>query len=671
MALQRRCALPDNFVLPFLAANGLTAEGVEAGRAHLHGVEGALTWSDVEFLVSAGDPVAWAYLNLREPRDIRDENGTLFRRKGDPWQLFPIQAKLARLRGDIIAMCGAEVGKTRDIVLQILWALSTTPGAPSVGVIAWKDAVLDAIWSELKYQVGENPAICGGLVDKDEKPLKKGAFRNGAAVEMRLCGFDGTGVRGMHVTRMLLIDEAAAMKKRAMFTEAWSRSMPGCERRVYGTPDGDYSGPYHSLCARADSVDGRMEKDEILIDDFDSPKFKIINIRKYDLPEPFWSAARARKFEELYGGRDTLDWQNNIEGTWGSPEYSVFPAEHLDNMTRKYLPDFRMVRATIDRKAQRVFFAAARLDPGVDEVDNGGNRRNERLLASEDLPYSTGRELAQRIAGFVPGISRADEQIFIGADLGFEKDPTEIVAFRKIGPVLSQIFRLHLRYAKGPEQEEIFRALDCALGHVAIAGLDAGSAGSFLVATLANNDGVCPRCGKFVYLSERVHGFNFGAKNDLLDLETGEPVPNPDRSDESGTPLAMRFSNKEASTRYIETLMHRGFIQIANDGGAGNMDLSGPRLLSNHTSKGVSTLGERQFKDRDDHYPDALRQLMLAVMYAHRGTPMISVTKDNWSSADARPSAGFTLDDVRGFGSIPPEAGRIFDFGRQPMRMFQ
>ena len=73
----------------------------------------------------------------------------------------------------------------------------------------------------------------------------------------------------------------------------------------------------------------------------------------------------------------------------------------------------------------------------------------------------------------------------------------------------------------------------------AIAGLDAGSAGSFLVATLANNDGVCPRCGKFVYLSERVHGFNFGAKNDLLDLETGEPVPNPDRSDESGTPLAI------------------------------------------------------------------------------------------------------------------------------------
>src|SRR5438132_5921012 len=149
---------------------------------------------------------------------------------------------------------------------------------------------------------------------------------------MRLCGFDGKQFRGAHVSLSVRADEAAKWKYWQQWNELWRSGKPGTQFRVYSTPDGDYSSPFYELCARAIPIDGRRTGKDIktsLLASSDQPKFRKINIRKQDLPAPFWTEARAAKYREQYGGERSIGWLTNVEGQWGSPSYSVFPMPTL------------------------------------------------------------------------------------------------------------------------------------------------------------------------------------------------------------------------------------------------------------------------------------------------------------------------------------------------------
>jgi hypothetical protein len=535
----------------------------------------------------------------------------------------------------------------------VLHAATTCLGGESGGIAGNSDSTLEAIYDEILFQCEKNPRIGYGIKDKGQRPYRHIDFNSGFHFEMRLCGDKGQQFRGWHVSKFLLGDEVALWKNPKQFGEFFSRAKPGCIVGLASTPDGDYSGPFFAICARAESIDGRSTHQTIADADIASapsktPKFKKINVRKYDLPAPMWSESRAAILEDQYGGRDSLGWQTNVEGAWGSAAYSIFPAVHLEPCLKKRLPDFRMVRVTADRKESRLYVDAARLSGVVDTVDGS---RQEEILEHDRFPFIRPEDIARRICAYFPDISEwRDPVLHAGADVGSATDPTEIQFARASGGRLQHFFRLNAKALKWTEQEVLFRFLDHFSGHRAQFGIDNGSAGSMLVQALTTKTENCPVCERPIDLEERVRGFGFGESNDLVDLTTGQPVMNPDKTDNSGNPVPMRFRNKEASTRYLEKIMQDEAWDIANDAGAGDPKLSGPQLLMNHTSTGLNGKGERDFKAVDDHYPDSWRQLVLSYVFANRGEPVLDPGPETVATARASRTSSADLDDV-GFAS--------------------
>lgn len=76
-----------------------------------------ITLEQAMFLFVFEDPVRWAETFLVEPRT------------GEPWQFFDYQRESVRAwRQDVVHQDGAEVGKTREITVLILWGQCTSMG---------------------------------------------------------------------------------------------------------------------------------------------------------------------------------------------------------------------------------------------------------------------------------------------------------------------------------------------------------------------------------------------------------------------------------------------------------------------------------------------------------------------------------------------------------------
>jgi hypothetical protein len=612
------------YIERWLKKNGVPLRRIERQEPFWQTAEGRkpLKVSDIERLISIDDPVAWAWLNLTERDAVRDEEtGKILTPAGSPWALFPVQAEMARIKGNLIVECGAEVGKTRDIILGTLWECDTWAGGASDLIAADSDITLEEIWSEIEFQLGQNPMIGGGVVDSSVKPFREKVFANGARFQMRLCGHDGKQFRGGHFAPGLRADEAAKWKNAQQYNELWRAGKPGSHFRIYSTPDGDYSSPFYALCERAVAV-GKAAGGKKPVPG-DEPKFKKFNISKMQLPPPFWTEARAAKYREQYGGENSVGWQTNVLGRWGSPSYSVFPMPTL-KPNLKYLAHYRVVVALIDRERGRVQLRAARLSPDVETVEGG---RREEMLLREERPMLDGKDLGQAISAFFPDTADwTDPLLYCGGDLGSATDPTELVFVRRTGLLWADVFRLHLENADWPVQADIIAALDHASGHRVRYGFDNGSAGSALVQVLTQMEAFrsCPSCKTPVFFSERIGAFGFGDHCDEIDVETGETIPNPDKKNAAGTPLPHRLSNKEFSTRVLERKMQAKQLAIANDAGAEDQRIAAAQLLVNHTYSGTTSRGERRFKGQDDHHVDARRQVALVIASAQRGTPFIS-----------------------------------------------
>lgn len=614
-----------------MAKHGVTAKQIQDQEPCWQTAAGRipLTIGDIERLISIDDPVAWAWLNLVERDSVRDEKGNVLIKQGDPWALFPVQAEMARIKGNLIIECGAEVGKTRDIVCGTLWEVDAWEGGANDLIAADSDITLEEIWSEIEYQIEKNPRIGGGLTKIGLKPFRSMEFANGSRFQMRLCGHDGKQFRGGHFSPSVRADEAAKWKNQQQFNELWRAGKPGSRFRIYSTPDGDYSSPFFALCDRAVpclSAKGAAEFHANA--DGDEPRFLKFNITKMQLPDPFWNENRAAKYREQYGGENSIGWQTNVLGKWGSPQYSVFPMPSLKPCL-KYLAHYRMVYAGLDRESGRFHLRAARLSPRIEEVD-GGDR--EDMLARDEFPFIGAADLAQRIAQFFPEMTDwTDPLLYGGADLGSAADPSEFLFVRRSGLIWTDVFRLHLVNADWPVQAEVVAWLDHYSGHRVKYGFDNGSAGAALVQALTQMEQFrqCPVCKKAVYFAERLHGFNFGEHCDEIDVETGAIIPNPDKKDVEGDPMPHRLSNKEFSTRVLERKVQSIDLAIAHDAGAGDQKIAAGQLLVNHTSIGITARGERRFKATDDHSIDARRQVALIIASAVRGEPFIPADPSN------------------------------------------
>jgi len=481
-----------------------------------------ITLREVEKAIAREDVVAWAYLNLVEREGVRDPEDTTkwFIAPGEPWDLFPIQQTLARITANLIVECASEVGKTRDICAGSLWEADTARGGEGSLIAADSDNTLEEIWEELIFQVEANPLIGRGIKRIKIKPFRTMEFHSGFRLQLRICGSNGQQFRGAHITRTVRADEVAMWKNPKQLTELFRAKKPGSLVRLYSTPDGDYSSPFHALCNKAKPIDGRetfevMEEGARNTSIKDSPVFVKINITKMDLPYPFWSTARAEEYRDQYGGERSLGWITNVLGAWGSPQKSIFPWELLEPLL-KYIPEYRIATARFDAEAGALDLNTARLDPAGEDCDRdpeAAGEGHEIILSRERISLSEEGDLSRVIADTFPDISDlVSPKLYFGGDVGSAEDPTELICVRVVGKVWKDLYRLHLAYAPWTLQTEVIRWLDCRSGHQAMWSIDNGSAGAFLISSLTEDlsKSDCPSCHTNVVWSERLTGRGFG-----------------------------------------------------------------------------------------------------------------------------------------------------------------
>lgn len=632
-------------VSAWLRRNGIRWKDVERGApvwpTEVDGVKSLekLDPPTIEWLIAEEDPAIWAFLNLIAPMDVPG-----FCTSGDPLRLLPIQAVLARLEGNVIAECAAEVGKTQDIGVRLLHRMDTATRGDACLVVGNTEKTAKAIWRYVMLELEANPRIGGGVTKIDKRELGI-EFRSGTRFETRLVGDDGEALRSGHYNGIIFADEVAKYKGKEgprIWSELWRCAMPGARFRLYTTPDGDYSSPYFALSSRAKAINGKNAED---FDDLSAPpdkfahvRFKKIWISKRHLGPPFFVEERKIQWAEMYGPEHSVGWLNNVEGLWGTPASSLFPMYMLEPLLSN-LPDYRVVVAAIDREKQAVKLSAAEL------VEKG-----ESILTNTSESFdvkSKAVALARQIASFFPPAvaSWVKPRLFCGGDLGSEQDPSEYLWVHARGEKWIDVFRLHLEFASYPEQCQILMALDHASGHVTEYAFDAGNAGTSVAMDLQQLEEYryCPICRLAdrevpLHFDERILPFNFGSNTDEIDERTGQPILDPDNRDASGAMLPYRRSNKEFSTRIIERKIAAGTLALARDAGAGNPQLAGPQMMTNHTQLGEkSKKGERRFREKDDHAVDARRQVALLIVSKLRKTGFVQ----------PEPSAVLRVGDAR------------------------
>ena len=581
----------------WMAGRGWSWRGLDAG-AYGISVEEALVVYTLE------DPVRWCETYLLESN-------------GDPFRFFDYQKPSIRAwRQDVVHEDGAEVGKTREIMALLMWGHCTAFGgeiaSPSSFVAAPQGIFLTEIIDAIERQVGVHKSL------KSRSPLQvfweeprrtphtqlrfrcinpaKPDHATLATIDFRPAGHDGEAFRGVHVTALALVDEAAKMKAKVQWTEFYRAMMPGCRMRAYSVPDGDRNTEFYRLCqeAREDLPAGEAG-------------FRKFHWPKTVMPAPFWSEERDRHFVKLYGGRDTPGYQRNVLGLWGDAENPVFRWDQLlPNVCD--LPDYRRVTLSADGRAGTLNAEVVRIELVMTPDEASGAARKsgrEHVLvdAVHDLEPLVGSDDAMRRAAWAdvlaPFLSHIDPRgsFWGGVDLGERNDPTEIVVSEQVGDVLRDVLRIKARGLSYSGQTELLFQVDRAFGHGAQWGADMGSAGTAVVKDLLTSDRY-----NAAGFDGRLTGFFFQQAVDCMG-EDGEVLAQARDEDDDGNDRPVRAPAKHWATQCIVArLQGRGYaLPYDSD------------VLNDYTSH-TARQGAKWpiYLAKNDHTIDARRQQMLA-----------------------------------------------------------
>jgi hypothetical protein len=366
----------------------------------------------------------------------------------------------------IIHMDGRAVGKTVDLATLVLWFVFTHPGK-SVLVAAPYQGHLDTIIEEVEHQLDASDALhdsiarkAGGVPKIKHKPYFEAEFTNGSHMYFRPGGVGGYAFRSLHVD-LLLVDEAAWLPE-----EAW-KAIRGClnsggQFRVYSTPNGLRDTVYYR------STQSRTWK-------------------KFHWPSwvaPDWSPERERELLDFYGGRDTPGWQHEVAGEHGSPTYGAFDtAAVIDALApiagyRKAVLTGEMLRDCADEAAVRF-----------------------RIQDALHLPGGHGL-------------------YWVGGDLGYTSDPTELLLFEeeKETERLALRLRIHAEHVPYPVISEIIALLDRLYSPAGI-GVDRGGNGMSVVQELLSLDKY-----RDLNLAGRLVGYDFGGSITVGEDDRGRPI---------------------------------------------------------------------------------------------------------------------------------------------------
>jgi hypothetical protein len=526
------------------------------------------------------DPVLWADAFLRDP-DNPDK----------PYTLWGYQRESIRYKGHTLHECGAEVGKTREILVKLMHAAFTVArGSALVGApqLTHLTEIIDMIEEQLDF----NPDLKSSLVKHEKHPHHKMKFSNKFNIYFRPAGFEGTAFRSVHVKTLALMDEAAKAKNPAIFKEFWRAAKPGCAYKLYSTPDGDRSCEFYRLCAKATGSLNEEDENDV------GPKnitFKKFQWGKPLMPAPFWTQQRRREFIDLYHGEDSPGYQQNVLGNWGDPENSVFPWHQFSKLI-KAIPEYRVLKILNDESQSQVSIFGAEYKP---IIQDGARGEAEEIIIT-DRQISTGMfDIKAEIKSFFassPGLH------YGGCDLGYSIDPTEILIKLIIGRTHRTIARLQLKGVTYDQQADAIDALDDIFDSYRSEmgwGLDFGNAGSAVCHILHNQDQYAAKG-----YEDRLTGYQFGGTYEAVN-EEGDLII------DAHTKKPIKLTGKELATDLLVTKMQRIQLEYPPD----------PDIMlyyPSHTFRAGSR--HRIFKKDDDHLIDADRVLTLKVVLEADGS---------------------------------------------------
>ncbi len=564
------------------------------------------TWQNAVLLYIMEDPVRWVSTFMEEP----DSPGT-------PYQFFDYQRESIRAwHQNVIHKDGAEVGKTREIVALCVWGPCTGFGGKfnraNMLVGAPQKTHLDEIINDLEVHFGvdqaatKKPLIQRYWLKPSKSPHYQANFRapggQGASwIKFRPAGEDGEAFRGVHANAMGVFDEAAKAHKELIMSEFYRGLMPEATSRLYSVPDG-----------RNDTHFYRKSKEAIPNLAVGVEGVRLFHWPKTLMPAPFWDDKRKREFIRRFGSETAPGYVRNVQGDHGQAENPVFP-EHELMPNVQDVPDYRVLKLLVDHGEQTLSIHASKIVYQTRPTEAGKLHQHGEVhtLIERDEPLShyqaegDAREhddplrdafralISETFRNLGPGVYWA------GADLGYSKDPTEIMLWREVGQQLIKVARIHTTGLGYDGQCEVIHALDALYEHSPMLnwGVDFGSAGTAVVQMMQ---------GLGIYADgaydQRMAGFQFASALERVD-EDGNLL---ETEDKDGNFKVVKLPAKQLATELMTAkLQARGYLQPYDPETVGH--------YQNHTAR----QGQRNliYDKSNDHTIDADRAAMLARVF--------------------------------------------------------
>ena len=593
--------IPEPILLDELARRGWEFEQMANGCClDAHGEP--ISLAEFQLYLTTQRPSLFAPAYLTEPDT------------GEPYSLWPYQLESADyIAGGVVHEDGAEVGKTREITLLLLWSAFTGHGGrlrkPVNLVAAPLTSHLGEISRAIEEQVDLNPDLQAiTRLTKGKRWMRYEnnhllmEFNTNCWIFFRPVGSDGNAFRGVHANGFCMFDEATKVKNPVVFSEFHRAMKPEATPRFYSVPDGDRSCEFFSMCQRAMAWEEFKRRWPNGYDGPGYPPMVRFNWPKTLMPDPFWNEARRRYYIQLYGGVDSAGYVRNVLGGWGDAESSAFPWATFGPCVVD-IPEYRRLKVMVDASDGQVTLELTRFDAVME-----GNRISGREVVLWERRESLAnwerqddcRESIESIV-FAAFADMPRGENYAGADLGQTRDPTELLVKIRRGSTMRLHSRIQIRGCEYRHQCEFIRALDLLLdpdAERAAWGVDPGNAGTVVIGMLANEDRYQDR-----NFTMRLAGYAFGGGYDAVDLD-GQLIV------DEKTDKPIRQNGKELATDLLVMAMQKRRLQYPVD----------PELTlyyPSHTYKQGPRY--RTFATTDDHVIDADRQLMLNVALGSYG----------------------------------------------------
>lgn len=454
-------------------------------------------------------------------------------RDGSPRSYWPHQVDDLKCEDkNIIHLDGRDSGKSISLTTDVLHFAFTTRGGQGL-IAAPHQGHLDTLSEEIEFQLDSNDELMRSIaITKYGKPkiTRKPYFRleftNGSILYFRPAGAYGEAFRSLHVERVW-VDEGAWLSEKAW--KALRQCLKaGGKLRIYSTPNGLRDTTYYRLTT--------------------SSSFTVFRWPSWT--NPSWNEERERELLEFYGGKDSAGWQHEVAGEHGKPSYGAFNIEHL-SLARQQVMEYRKI-----------------------------------VISGEDLRDCETEEESHDRLEIMLNLMPQSGMFWIGGDLGYTNDPTEIVVFREeeFGDrrVMTLILRIHMEHVSYPHIAQVISLLERYFTPVGI-GLDNGGNGLAVVQELLTLDKYKP-----LQLDGRLRGYDFGGMTTLA-VRDGREI---------------RKRTKELMTSLINGALQRRQIALPTD------DSEIEDQFTTHTY--TLSNGNIIYSKGNDHIVDAARCAMLA-----------------------------------------------------------